>query len=72
MTTEERFDRIERSLAGAVEAQRTQAESLIQLTQNIARFIDTADARMKRIEDNLDGLIRAITSERQIKSLAPG
>jgi len=29
----------------------------------IARYVEAADARMKRIEENLDALIRAITSE---------
>jgi len=27
--------------------------------------VDAADARMKRLEENLDGLIRAITAEHQ-------
>lgn len=30
---------------------------------NVNRYVDAADARMKRIEENLDALIRAITSE---------
>ena len=63
MTVEERFERIETALAGTVEAQRIQAESLSQLTQVLSRDVDAADSRMKRIEDNLDGLIRAITAE---------
>ena len=29
----------------------------------IRQYVEVADARMRRIEDNLDGLIRAITSE---------
>ncbi len=29
----------------------------------IARYVDASDARMKRLEENLDGLIRAITRE---------
>jgi DNA gyrase/topoisomerase IV subunit B len=56
MTTEERFERIEKALAGTVEAQRIQAESLSQFTQLLSRYADASDARMKRIEDNLDGL----------------
>jgi hypothetical protein len=63
MTTEERFERIEKALAATVEAQRIQAESLSQFTQLLSRYVDAADARMKRTEDNLDGLIRAITAE---------
>jgi len=33
------------------------------LTENVDKYVAAADARMKRIEDNLDGLIRAITRE---------
>jgi hypothetical protein len=34
-----------------------------ELAVTVARYVDAADARMKRIEENLDGLIRAITRE---------
>ena len=63
MTTEERFEMIEKALTGVVQAQQVQADSLIHLTQIVSQFVDAADARMRRIEDNLDGLIRAITAE---------
>ena len=70
MTAEERFERIENELAvivqaqhGIVEAQRIQAETLGQLMQTIGAYVESSSARMKRIEDNLDGLIRAITAE---------
>ena len=70
MTPEQRFERIETDLAGATAtlrvvaaAQERQAESLSALTQALSRFVDAADARMRRIEDNLDALIRAITAE---------
>jgi hypothetical protein len=70
MTPEERFERIERTLIGLtdaqrglVEAQRMQAETLSGLMQMIGSHVTSADARMKRIEENLDGLIRAITAE---------
>jgi hypothetical protein len=33
------------------------------LNESIDRYTVAADARMRRIEENLDGLIRAITSE---------
>jgi hypothetical protein len=77
MTTEERFERIEGSLevmtAGWLQIQaltktllemqsRTQ-ESLQGLNESISRYVDAADARMKRIEENLDALIRANTAE---------
>jgi len=70
MTTEERFERIENELAvivqaqhGIVESQRIQAETLNQLMQTIGAYVESSNARMKRVEDNLDGLIRAITAE---------
>jgi len=63
MTTEERFERIEKVLAGTVEAQRIQVETLSQLIHTIGACIESSNARMKRIEDNLDGLIRAMSAE---------
>jgi hypothetical protein len=70
MTTEERFERIENELAvivqaqhGIVESQRIQAETLSQLMQTIGAYVESSNAHMKRVEDNLDGLIRAITAE---------
>jgi hypothetical protein len=70
MTPEARFQRIETDLAavtatlrGVAESQQRQVESLSQLTATISRYVDSADGRMKRIEENLDGLIRAITAE---------
>ena len=70
MTVEERFKRIEATLGttatllptGADSQARTQ-ETLSGLTESISRYVDAADARMKRLEENLDGLIRAITAE---------
>jgi hypothetical protein len=73
MTPEERFERIENALFGIAEAQRglleaqhMQADTLSGLMQTIGSYITSADARMKRIEENLDGLIRAITAEHRI------
>jgi hypothetical protein len=63
MTTEERFERIERTLAGTAESLGQLTQSLNQLAGTITRYVDMADARMRRIEDNLDGLIRAITAD---------
>jgi predicted transcriptional regulator len=69
MTTDERFERIETNLAGVTAILRTvaenqarQSEALIQITECFSKF-DQSDARMKRIEENLDGLIRAITAD---------
>jgi septal ring factor EnvC (AmiA/AmiB activator) len=33
------------------------------LVESIGRYVDASDARMKRMEENLDTLIRAITAE---------
>jgi hypothetical protein len=77
MTNEERFERIETDLAGTTgilrkvaEIQERQAESLIQIAESLSKYIDQSDARtqewdgrMRRIEENLDGLIRALTVE---------
>jgi hypothetical protein len=70
MTTEERFERIENELAvivqaqhGIVESPRVQAETLNQLMQTIGAYVESSNARMKRVEDNLDGLIWAIAAE---------
>lgn len=70
MTTEQRFERIE-------ELQERQTVSMINLTQAMSQLTDrlstlaltitrqseAADLRMTRIEENLDGLIRAITAD---------
>jgi hypothetical protein len=44
-------------------AQLRTEQSLAELNTAIAQYTAAADARMRRIEDNLDGLIRAITAE---------
>ena len=38
-------------------------KAIADLTATVDRYVTAADARMRRIEENLDGLIRAITSE---------
>jgi hypothetical protein len=70
MTAEERFEQIESGLAavvqaqrGVVEVQRMNSETLSQLMQTVGRFVDSSDERMKRIEQNLEALIRAIAAE---------
>ena len=42
---------------GRLEAAHLKTEEVVQ------KYVEAADARMKRIEENLDGLIRAISSE---------
>jgi hypothetical protein len=46
-----------------IEGQIRTDKSVNELAVTVTRYGDAADARMKRIEENLDGLIRAITSE---------
>lgn len=41
---------------------RTEA-SIADLASSVARYIESCDARTKRLEENLDALIRAITRE---------
>jgi hypothetical protein len=38
-------------------------QSLLSLTTSIGHYVSGADARMKRLEENLDALIRALTAE---------
>jgi hypothetical protein len=70
MTVEQRFERIEADLEGTTAILRVVAASqerhvaaLSELTATISRYIDGNEARLKRLEDNLDGLIRAITAD---------
>ena len=49
--------------AALVKAQTQTQEAIAGTAASIGKYVDAADARMKRIEENLDGLIRAITAE---------
>jgi hypothetical protein len=46
-----------------IEGQILTDKSLRTLTENVDKFVTSCDARVKRLEENLDGLIRAITRE---------
>ncbi|HMD70293.1 MAG TPA: hypothetical protein VKF41_03065 [Bryobacteraceae bacterium] len=70
MTTEERFERIEngwieiqQALKSVIDSQARTNETISGLTTSISRYVDAAEARTRRLEENLDGLIRAITAE---------
>ncbi len=77
MTTDEQFAAITTTLQAIAEAQlrtQTATEGLVQaqtrtqqtiatMAESIGKYVEAADARMKRLEENLDGLIRAITAE---------
>jgi ABC-type transporter Mla subunit MlaD len=45
------------------EAQIRTQDAITHLAASVDKYVVAADARMKRIEENLDGLIRAITRE---------
>jgi hypothetical protein len=51
------------TLTKLADAQLRTQEAIGHLTITVDKYVDAADARMKRIEENLDGLIRAITRE---------
>jgi hypothetical protein len=61
MTNEERFQRIESDLAAAAHTLKETTEALGVLAQAIGRYADESNLRMKRMEENLDALIRALT-----------
>jgi ABC-type transporter Mla subunit MlaD len=60
---EEQFQEIQNGLAALSRSSAMNSETLSQLNQTVNKIIDSSDARMKRIEPNLDALIRAITAE---------
>ncbi len=46
-----------------LDSQLSTDQAIRELTQTVTRSVDASDARVKRLEDNLDGLIRAIARE---------
>ena len=70
MTTEERLERIEngwleiqQTLKAVMQSQINTNEKVGSLIESIGQYVDAANARTSRLEDNLDALIRAITAE---------
>jgi hypothetical protein len=55
--------RIEELVITLLEGQIRTDQSLNTLIVTVDKYVQASDERMKRIEDNLDGLIRAITQE---------
>jgi hypothetical protein len=53
----------QQAMHGLIEAHALSQKSLATLTASIAGYVDESNARVKRLEENLDALIRAITSE---------
>ena len=60
---QERFERIEMTLALVAESQLRLQQTVGGLAESIGHYIDASEARIGRIEANLDALIRAITAE---------
>ncbi len=46
-----------------LDSQLSTDQAIRELTQTVTQSVDASDARVKRLEDNLDGLIRAIARE---------
>jgi hypothetical protein len=55
--------RTQSSIESLTQAQTRTQETITGLAESIGRYAGAADARMKRLEENLDSLIRAITAE---------
>jgi hypothetical protein len=63
MTADERFERIETNLEKVTLSQLRTQDAIGGLVESIGRYVDASEARLKRLEENLDGLIRAIAAE---------
>jgi hypothetical protein len=70
LETEERFQRIERNLEqitaatqGLIAQAQSNQQALAGLIASVNAYVDDSRERTKRLEDNLDALIRAITAE---------
>jgi hypothetical protein len=70
MTMDERMERLadaqlhtETALGKLAEAQIRTQDAIIQLAASVGNYVEAGNERMKQLEANLDGLIRAITRE---------
>jgi hypothetical protein len=55
--------RTQTATEGLVQAQTHTQEAIAEMVASVGKYVEAADARMTRLEENLDGLIRAITAE---------
>jgi hypothetical protein len=55
--------RTQAATEGLIKAQTQTQETIAGMAASVSKFVDASDARLKRLEENLDGLIRAITAE---------
>jgi len=49
--------------AALLRAQAHTQEAIAEMATSIGKYVDAAEARTKRLEENLDALIRAITAD---------
>ena len=70
MTTEERLEHIEngwldiqQALKTVIQVQTNTIAEIGTIAESMGQFVDAANTRISRLEDNLDALIRAITAE---------
>ena len=70
MTTEEPWERIEngwldiqQALKTVIQVQTNTIAEIGTIAESMGQFVDAANTRISRLEDNLDVLIRAITAE---------
>jgi hypothetical protein len=70
MTTEERLEHIEngwldiqQALKTVIQVQTNTIAEIGTIAESMGQFVDAANTRISRLEDNLDVLIRAITAE---------
>ncbi|MBZ5622744.1 MAG: hypothetical protein LAQ69_29020 [Acidobacteriia bacterium] len=54
---------MKRAMDRLIEAQVLNQQSSARLNESVSKYVDAAEARTKRLEENLDALIRAITAE---------
>ena len=59
MTAEERFEQLEQYQTRIYESHLKLQDTVIELTRSISRYMDSADARMRRHEDRLDEITEA-------------
>jgi hypothetical protein len=60
MTNDQRFERIESNLEKVTLSQLRTQDTISGLVESIGRYVDASEARLKRLEENLDGLIRKL------------
>lgn len=63
MTIDERLEVLAEKQIALTEQQTITSQSIASLAETVSKYVTASDARMRRIEENLDGLIQAITRE---------